>query len=589
MKHVNILGLAALAVALNGPVATGDTPNPKIGTLSYVGSGHAERAPEYATTSITINVQCQKSADAATQALETAAGPLIAAIVKQTPAAQTETDGMTISDVTTSRRPGANISQEYYRNNTAIKVVRKNNCTGKNVAFDAKVPDTFAAVQAITVRSSNLGWLEGLVRTAAKLNAPQAPVTAPRVGVNGPGYALTGATRRAMLVEVDTKAMEDATGANSSHAKDASSLHLANAKLISRSLLSENNPYASPFERYLKGNAASTKGGKPSVKATVPFTYTVYADTEDRLDPKSSVLTKGFDQNYEVTVEKNVDADYGTVNVGIQVACQASAEEAATAIKGASMDVLKRLEAIQGKAAYTETDGIENNEPGVPYSSHNIQAIAYDANGQPSKYFDLCTQEEISWEERDARLKKNGSYAVGRNFGIRSKDFNALRKLVSELSAEYGQSTGAPTDLQVNVSTISTNLTRATRATLEQAVREDANACFLDPKGALAANKQSQGFLCAHLKSVRVGKEQTNQPKLGGGARSFESAMPVAAAAPSDAGPGGSEQEVIVITEVVKEAGQRPLKTLDRTYEFTYEILSHSYTGPLGPATTPMP
>jgi hypothetical protein len=580
---------AVLSFALVGSFVQSTDHNPKLGNETYYGSGYVERSPEFGDVTLSFNVNCLKSAEEVRTALEKVSAPIWKTVTTK------------ITDFTeTDRHFWGDVKDVYSQEDSLLRQVpphqdragktiagslkRYSTCDTKvELPLNSPVGKVFGGTQTLSIRASDMDWLEGVVRSVQKL--PQGVQKHEvKISVSGIKYDVTESTKRDMRVEVQKQARLAATGPGSKFERDKTTLKIASAHFLGQSLA------AAPFSQ-VDFKTPVEKGKAPIVSVELPFAYTIYAEAGDRASNNPAKV--GLTSSYRAVGKKVSKADFGEATVTVGATCIVSSDKAGDSIKTEAAAVQTALQAIQGKTATSETDRVTVGEPAVG-QAYTFEPASWsdklDENRQSYpvlSYFDKCTGKTIP---APAKGELTPYYAVSQSFTVRTTDFKVLITTIESLRAKYSVSNTSPTAVSVDVSDAAANVTDATKQKLLQEAREDAATCILDPKGSLAGDAQGNKFTCVYLKSLRIAPIRS----LGGGAPMAKghSPMPESAqmeAAPSGAPPAEPQLDVVIIPKAGDLRGKVGVAEYERHYAFQFQFETEDYVPLLKGRSTPLP
>lgn len=569
--------LAAVGALQVGAARAAEPQNdPKVGSGSYFGTGSAERAPEYAEVQIDLVVSCRKSAEDVAKAIDAESAPIWKSIAEKAPVEKfSETDRSFWTSIVVTESEGSKVDvRAPQKNKPQAAAKRIDVCTGQELPLDAVVPNVYSGRQRLGIRSSDMDWIEALVRTLNE--RPQgASKTAVKVTNHGIRYDLKAETKRAMYEEVLGKARDAATGKGSQFESDKNTLKFASAHFVGH-----KPAFGNPTN--VRVGEALAKGQAPKVTLQLPLVYTVYAEAADVVGGKTK---KGLETSYEIQGSATVDADYASSGITLSVNCQGKREAATQALLPLSRELLLTLERFQGDRKPTETDKFVDHEASAATPYYPYLPIAWEGEDQAKvkTYLDLCTQKSVAAAASGKLEDLPAYYQASKAYELRSSRFANLLALIETLRDRHVRPSAAGA-VKLAVSPAVAQVLEATKQKLVIAAREQATKGVLDPKGPLAADIGAHKILTAHLKSVRPGRLT---PATADGA-AFGAAP---AAAALESAPGGG----LDISPVVKPNERRPTYPYTASFLFEYEFRTVNYVEqlakkPMGPMPiAPMP
>ncbi len=569
---------AGLVLALFITTASfAESSDPRVGKMTYEGSGASERAPEFGEVWFTFTVNCRTSADDVRKAIEAVSGSIWKAIDTKVPASAANEKRQplwgnigSINEAAGSRLI-ATPPHQYNGPLVPGTAKRIETCTGKQIALDAKTASIFSGSQRFGVRTDDLDWVEGLVRSVQAI-VQSKDTNAVRISATPISYNVTEGTKRTMLSETLEKARLEATGTNSKFDSDRKTLKFANAHYLGHHVAQ------APMYYPLVGNSLN-RASAPKVTLEMPLVYTVYSEAKDLIDQTSSD-SQGIRSEYEIVGKAIVDADYAQANATISVECQASKQAALAATEPYATDLLKDLRDFQGTRPATETDRVENNEAEVPQQNFPYQPVEWDTakpNFPATRYLNTCTGDLVNAPASGNTSDLPAYWSVTRNLGLKTKDFSGILTLVENLQHRYNLSTSRNDETRVDVGDATGQVSDATKRRLAILARENATAYILNPKGPVAQDAKAHGFTSAHLVNVRVGTPRVAR----------EEAAPAGApraAFKSAALADGAPQEELAVEVVHKDNGERPQFRMSRNYAFDFQVRTVNYIPLLTPA-----
>ncbi len=469
------------------------------------------------------------------------------------------------------RKGGASPAVEEVKPKVAKRI---NSCTGKEIGMTDAVADIFSASQTIGVRSSDLGWVEGLARKVQSLKTDTAK-DAVQIGLTF-SYGVTAATQREIDNAILDRARTQATGPDSQFAADAKDLKFASAFFKGHALAYPPVYQPIPGAPYKPGEA-------PIATLTTPFTFRIYAEASDKVNPKNA--EKGpVESSYAVTTIASAPADYATAAVTVSVGCQKTPADATNAVNAATADLVTEISKLYTGKTLGETTGyIEHEGSGGQRHDGAFTPVEFDAQGQPTKYLDICENKV----KDGCKLEDfEPYYFASRQITMNSPEFEAFYKDVKTFQSRFGVHKTAG-EIQVAVTDPVAAVTQKTTDKLQREARKKAAACINEPNGPLATDAKANGFTCAFLKDLQQGNLSVQRGAMN---KSRAATADFAGAAASlESAPGGapSEPELLEITEVVKDPASRPQKKSSQTFAFNYEILTENYVAPAKAEVTP--
>lgn len=571
-----LLGAAAVCIliAITPYAAYGvdqeKKPDPRVGRVTYEGSGEKEHAPQYAEVWIDYSVRCRKSAKDVSEAISAVSSREWTAIVKKISGAFTEVERSYWGNIQSIEESEGSRIVTILPGGTeapAGSAKRVDVCSGKELPLQAQVPTIFSGSQRIGVRSADMDWIEGLVRSVNAM-AHSTASDAVRVSAGAIKYNITEETRRQMLNDVLEQARRQATGGGSKFESDRRTLRYEKAHFLGHRL-------SDPLRYQPTVGQSVTRGQAPKVQLSMPFLYSIYAEAGDVLEPNRNNGNHrvGLVSQYEVQGQSVSNADYVMSTVTVNVSCQESLQAASKAVNDASRPIVERLERFQGNKPATEKDRIMIPETQSPSPYFPYRAVDWDSHraGYPAtKYLNLCTYKVVAAPPSGNVSDLQPFWQAGRSLSVRSSDFAGVTDLVESLQKDYGSATTATDSVHFSVSNLVGYATAETKQQLALQARCSATAVILDPNGPLAGDMRAHGFQNAYLRSIREGEapEDRREKVLAyGGAAGVSMAAP-AAPAPSP------EPEIEVIT---KPNEQRPTLRVVRHYAFDYQFMTKNY------------
>jgi hypothetical protein len=591
--------VSALAAAFALPtqvVTAADTkPDPRRGYQTYYGTGTDSRAYDFAQVFVTYSVNCKENASDAIGAIGKARETTWNSISKHVTDKQKAEPKLTEDVLRTfwnevgnvNRADGAYIQQPNMYNaytprkggvapaveEAKPKVAKRiNSCTGKEIGMTDVVADIFSASQTIGIRSSDLGWVEGLARKVQSLKTDTAK-DAVQISVSF-SYGVTAVTQRDIDNQILDRARTQATGPDSQFAADAKDLKFANAFFKGHSLAYPPVYQPIPGAPYKPGEA-------PIATLTTPFTFRIYAEASDKVDSKNT--EKGpVESSYAVTTTASAPADYATSSVTVSVGCQKNPADATKVVNAATADLVAEISKLYTGKTLGETTGyIEHEGSGGQRHDGAFTPVEFDAQGVPTKYLDICENKV----KDGCKLEDfEPYYYASRQITMNSPEFEAFYKDVKAFQSRFGVNKTAG-EIQVVVTDPTSAVTEKTTAKLQREARKKAAACINEPNGQLATDAKANGFSCVFLKDLQQGNLSVQRGAMN---KSRAAAADFSGAALESA-PGGapSEPELLEVTEVVKDPASRPQKKSQQTFAFNYEILTENYVAPAKTAVTP--
>lgn len=586
-RAVAALGVLGIITTNTMAAPEAEKIDPRIATLQYFGTGDAEHAPDFADATFEFAVDCMGSAKAAREAIAAISGPIWRAIATKDPA-EPQWGDIDDSDPRKRGRVVATPPQTFTQNDgTVVRVPQRkvlvDTCAEAGtppVAPTANLGWVFGATQSFSVRSSDLNWVESLVKTVQKKErgktrnsvsffATQAPY-----GLN----SLTPATLEAMRVEMRDKARNFATGKGSRFELDKDTLGFESARYVGSKR--GGSPFFAP-----KFGRPIARGKAPKVTVDLPITYTMYAETKNLLSGEGA--PGPAPSEYEVIGRATAEADYASTEVVISARCQATPEEAVRKANQPAELVLGEFRKIYNGPA-TETDAVVDHDSGSPTQHADNQPVAWDEKDPNivTEYYNGCTGEFFKAPARDANQKLPEYWQLSRKVELKTRKFEDLIDLVDQLSAmNTGEVLASEVKITVNPATAAVVQAKANELWMN--ARRDANSCLLDPKGAFSADARANNFVCAHIKAIRVGGRISDE---GAQLKSMSRGLRMAPASPMAADRSvESVPETLAVELRIKPGETRPLVRMTATYEFTYDVMTKNHVPGLKPAPTPLP
>ncbi len=561
------LGFVLLASSFFITRANAQTPDPKLGTLRYEGSGEAEKGPEFGTVWFSFEVSCRESADDVMKTIKLVSGKTWNSIAtKVPPSVSSATQQALWGDISSpTESPGSVVSSTPPANQDGVRVPgtakRTHVCTGAELPLNAKVATVFSGSQRFGVRAADLDWVEGLRKTV--LSQPQIKAKdAVTISASSIAYDVSDQAKRELFADTLRNARLEATGPDSKYASDQRMLRFQNSHFIGE------QPSQAPAYHHLIGNSV-TRGEAPKVTLQVPLVYTIYSEGKDLISSVNN-RTEGVRLRFEVVGKATAFADFGDLSVSVKASCQASEKEALTATEPYSTDLLKDLD-FQGIGRSSETDGIENNEAETPRSQNSYQAVEWDYSKPKfpaTRYLNKCTNELV-----DAPISGDVNdlpryFSTQRTFTVRAKHFASLLHLAETLQRRYSTSTLRADDTRVIVGNVAGQVTGATKRRLSVAARENATAYILSTQGLLAQSAQANALTSAYLVDLSPGSPIQELP----GASAMK-----ARAMFNESAPGGMPEDSLAVIVTHKSNDQRPKFKMVRHFLFTYQIMTENY------------
>ncbi len=551
--------------------------DPRFATVDYRGSGIAEHAPEYGEAFFQFQVQCRTSAADVRTAIQTVSKPIWDAILKEVP----ELDAAKDFSETRARFAGetGNITESpgsrYEVTAPTInpktmevtpgKTERLNVCSGEAVALDAKVATVFAGNRRFGVRTENLAWLEGLVRT---VNAHE------KRGLKEPGsvefsatpveYRVKRATLEDMLLDVQTQARDSATGKNSLFASDKEIFQFASATPIGR------QPAAEPIFLANIGHPLK-RGAPPKVTLDVEFAFTIYAESQNAIPPNEKDRDGGV-WTYPISGRAVLDADFAESTVTLKTTCHDSATAAAEALAATADSVVKELQTFHGEKAATETDRFTQNQPAAPSEVFPppYLAVAWDTTKEDfpvTKYLNTCTLEQVAAPDKGGVDKLPPMFQASQVLSVRSSRFNDILTLVEKLQTTFDVPATSTDAVDVSISNAVGDAAQSTKLELERLARADAAKQAMAADGQVATDARTFRYTEAYFRGL---------------AESFFRAKAILESAPAPFGAlsnedRASDTEDLNVEVVTIADDERPVHRMVRHYIFRYEVRSKNY------------
>ena len=571
-----LIGSALLATSV------GFADDPRITTLNYYGSGYTERPYDYAEVWFDFSVNCKTSAEDVRKSIEAQSASVWATIAQKVDEkTYTETDRRFWGPIGgISGQPSAQLNSP---DSTQVPVVLNGQttqqtlpgdrqlvdvCSKQVVPFGTKIGTIYSGAQRFGVRSSDLDWIEALVRTVNAL--PQSTAKdAVSVSAEGIQYSVTKAHTEEDKRTVVAQAEAQALGTSSDYANDVTNLKLAHAFYKGRTPV-----YSIPRIEAPVGNPVSD-GQAPKVTVKLPFTYTIYAEGQDLQDKTNTTDHVGISTEYDVQGTAETTADYAKATIEMKTQCQATKDAALKALEPEADDVSLRLHALQGTHSASETDKLDLGEAAAPTLYYPYEAVSYkldkNGNAQPATYLNDCTGTSVAAPADGDTSELQGYYQIDRVFSVKSSDFAAIQTLLQDLQKQYAVSNTAVDRTDVIVSDATGQVTEDHKAQLAIQARANATACVVDPNGQVAKDSAQHHFQCAYLKDFHQGN---NQPMYA--AASLAEAAPMAPRSMERAA-GQTDKDGLVVQVVKKAGSDRAWYSTRGQFSFEFQVESENY------------
>ncbi len=582
MKFLVSATLAAgfLSVAVAHAADDNSQENPRLGRVTYYGTGTAERAPDYGEVYVTFKVECQSSPEAVVQAINAASHKLWNTILKEvSPENYSETErtywteirDIAATDSTTIKEKGEGKS---------VKLVRVDRCTQKEIALDAKVPFLYGGSQRLGVRTSKLDWLEALVASVKKQPDAKNPSDL-KATTDGIAYAVTRATEESMKAEVEKEAADQAIGQDSDYRADLSTLRIQEAFFVGRRTV----PYAPQIGEQIGEAVQSGTAPRVTLKVKMKYGFSIATKNllqrreDPRIDPAPNAPSAKPANNtaeYEEIGEAQALADYAQLSVTVRTSCHASQADALAALKAKSSKVIDTLKAIQGNKEPSETDRltVEEERAFGRTAVRPIEDRQEDGKTIVTRYRNTCTSEIYDANEATEAVQNRLYYEASQKLTLRSVDFAGI--VASENTLVSLNDQNPSTSSVVVESNSFGKVKEVTRKALLIQARKDAAARLQDVNSALnreGGNADVYGYQNAYLINIEVAEADSLRPLPQARSLGLEKA---AIASDGRAAPGAPPEELDLQIEN-RDNNTRPTLSLRKTLAFDLRILTSDF------------
>lgn len=561
-RRLRSFQLFLLAIfSFNSAIAQ-DPPNPRIGYNDYIGTGTASRAPEVGEVWFTWETGLHDSDESARTTLNELTAPYWKAIQAKIPADKIDELNRPFWEEIVVSGPARGdqikmISERPDRGLVEQKPVRKATRidlrTGAELPLEGLAAPVYSAMHTFGVRSSDLNWLEGLVRTIKKQKLDAAPLRGVQLSGGEIAYDVSEATKVAMLDEIYAKTKEEAIGRGSKFEIDKEHLLFTSAFFKGKA-----PAYASRYQPEVGNPVAS--GEAPLVTLTLPFAFEAYAENGDLID-SSKWKKEGVSSKYDVEGKASTKADFAEVTLTLTADRCEDRAALARISKEPQQNFIALARNFVATHPVSESHRMQEVE-GTLERYWPYEPIKWNADNAVTHFRDQLTGKLVASPASGSMQELPPYWTTSRTVTLRSHDFAGLLKWTQAMRKTYGTR-----ELQIPVPT--GGILDATRAKLSLAARQDAVKKITSATGLVACDSAQQNFSCVHITKIEEGR--IAQAKSRGAERMMMAqGAPEAAFAAGGAPP--SDDELVVEVEF-RPGEERPLvkmgpKTVAYTIEF---------------------